>query len=43
MFEAGIPYRQTPGWKPSGLSLHGKVVSNEMKLENEKSEMATTA
>ena len=43
MFEAGLSYRQTPGWKPSGLSLHGKVASDEIKAQTEKAEMETTA
>ena len=43
MFESGISYRKTPGWQPSGLSLHGAVAANEIKIENEKAEMATTA
>ena len=43
MFESGISYRKTPGWQPSGLSLHGAVAANEIKAQREKVEMSTIA
>lgn len=29
MFDSGIAYRNTPGWKPSGLALHGRNAALE--------------
>ena len=42
MFESGLKPWQTPGWKPSGISTHGKVGAEQVAEKHDSIEKSET-